>query len=112
MGSVHPSVALSVGCSEATVGAGDDTRYWDFQHRRVEKKDLGHKCRECRRPFQTIGEPLTERRGARVSMRYHGECFSGFADPRSQSKSSHFEGRLAGTQMEAAPTNKAGSKMR
>ena len=50
----------------------------------VEKKDLGHTCRECRRPFTTIGEPLTERRGARISNRYHAECFSGFADPRSQ----------------------------
>jgi len=114
--SVHPSlagsVAVSQACSEATIGAGDDTRYWDFQHRKVEKRDLGQRCRECRQPFVTLGDPLTERRGARISMRYHGECFSGFADPRSQSRSSHHEGTHAGSQMEAAPADKAGSKMR
>lgn len=45
-------------------------------------------------------------------MRYHAECFSGFADPRSQASSSHHTGKLAGTQFEAAPQRKAGSKMR
>ena len=99
-------------CSEDTIGAGDQTNYWDYQHRKVERADLGHRCRECRRPFKKLGEPLTERRGARVSMRYHAECFSGFADPRSQASSSHHVGRLAGTQFEAAPKAKAGSKMR
>lgn len=43
---------------------------------------------------------------------YHAECFSGFADPRSQAASSHHVGRLAGTQLQAAPTAKAASKMR
>ena len=47
------------------------TGYWDYQHREVTKKDLGHTCRECRRPFTRIGEALTERRGARTSSRYH-----------------------------------------
>ena len=113
--SLHPSMAgtaVSMACSEVTIGAGDDTAYWDFQHRCAEKSDLGHKCRECKRPFTKIGEPMTERRGARVSMRYHAECFSGFADPRSQAQSSHHTGRLQGTQLEAAPGGKAGSKMR
>ena len=82
--SLHPSVATSLACSESTIGAGDNTGYWDYQHRKVEKGDLGHRCRECRKPFGKLGAALTERRGARVSMRYHGECFSGFADPRSQ----------------------------
>ncbi|CAK0816649.1 unnamed protein product [Prorocentrum cordatum] len=45
-------------------------------------------------------------------MRYHGECFSGFADPRSQASSSHHQGPLAGTQLGAAPAEKAGAKMR
>lgn len=101
----------SAGLSEVTIGAGDDTAYWDFQHRKIEKRDLGHRCHECKMPFQQLGAPLTERRGARTSYRYHGECFSGFADPRSQARSSHFEGRLAGTQMDAAPAQ-ATSKMR
>jgi len=113
--SLHPSLAgstFSMACSETTIGAGDETGYWDFQHRKVEQKDLGHRCRECRQPFKTLGEPLTERRGARISTRYHAECFSGFADPRSQVRSSHHEGHLSGTQMQAAPGQKAGSKMR
>jgi hypothetical protein len=113
--SLHPSLAgssISQACSEVTIGAGDDTEYWDFQHRTVTAKDLGHTCRECRLPFASIGEPLTERRGARISSRYHAECFSGYADPRSQVGSSHHTGHLAGQQMEAAPTRKATSKMR
>ena len=113
--SLHPSMAgsmMSEACHPETIGAGDDTKYWDFQHRSVEKQDLGHRCRECRMPFTTIGDPLTERRGARVSMRYHAACFSGYADPRSQATSSHHAGRHAGTQLEAAPGAKAGSKMR
>lgn len=101
--SLHPSVARSIACSESTIGAGDATLYWDYQHRTCMRVDLGHKCRECRQPFTRVGEPITERRGARVSMRYHAECFSGFADPRSQARSSHHEGNLAGSQFEAAP---------
>lgn len=138
--SLHPSMAgstVSHACSEVTIGAGDDTGYWDFCHRAATKKDLGHNCRECKRPFTKVGDPLTERRGARTSRsspfgrdisfpieactltsvafahsRYHAECFSGFADPRSQTGSSFHTGRLAGTQLGAAPKTKAGSKMR
>ena len=49
--SLHPSMAgsmMSEACHPETIGAGDDTQYWDFQHRAVEKHDLGHRCRECR----------------------------------------------------------------
>ena len=70
--SMHPSVAYSMACSETTIGAGDETGYWDYQHRVVEKKDLGHRCRECRKPFRRIGDPLTERRGARTSCGFLG----------------------------------------
>ncbi|GMI20515.1 hypothetical protein TrRE_jg7862 [Triparma retinervis] len=113
--SLHPSMAGSVvsqACSEVTIGAGDNTGYWDFCHRKTTKADLGHTCRECKVPFSKLGEPITERRGARTSMRYHAECFSGFADPRSQANSSMHTGKLRGTQYEAAPRSKAGSKMR
>ena len=88
------------------------TGYWDYQHRRVEVNDLGHRCRECKLPFGKLGDALTERRGARTSMRYHAECFSGFADPRSQASSSAHVGVHAGSHFEAAPTLKAGTKMR
>lgn len=113
--SLHPSLAgtaISLACSEVTIGAGDDTEYWDFQHRAATAKDLGHTCRECRLPFTSIGEALTERRGARISSRYHAECFSGYADPRSQTGSSHHTGHLARQQFDAAPLRKATSKMR
>ena len=103
--SLHPSSVsgMSEACHPETIGAGDMTQYWDFQHREAQRNDLGHKCRECRMPFTTIGEPITERRGARVSMRYHAECYSGYADPRSQLSSSHHQGTLKGTQLPAAP---------
>ena len=113
--SLHPSLAslaVSEACSTTTIGAGDDTLYWDFAHRTVERCDLGHTCRECKLPFGDLGEGLTERRGARVSMRYHAVCFSGYADPRSQAGSSAHRGRHRGSQFEAAPAAKAGSKMR
>ena len=111
--SLHPSMAgsmMSEACHPETIGAGDDTQYWDFQHRAVEKHDLGHRCRECRMPFTSIGDLLTERRGARLSMRYHAACFSGYADPRSQATSSHHVGVLAGSQLDAAPGAKAGGR--
>ncbi|CAD7931904.1 unnamed protein product [Amoebophrya sp. A25] len=103
--SLHPSLAgaQSVACSEVTIGAGDETLYWDYQHRLTLRSDLGHKCRECRKPFSKIGEPITERRGSRIACRYHAACFSGYADPRSQARSSTHEGNLVGTQFEAAP---------
>lgn len=48
--------------------------------------DLHFICANCLFPYDTAlnGPQLTERRGARISQRYHAECFSGFADPRSQ----------------------------
>jgi len=113
--SLHPSIALSSmsrGCSDVTIGAGDNTEYWDYAHRVSVRSDIGHTCRECRLPFTKLNEPLTERRGARTSTRYHAECFSGFADPRSQSEGSMHTGKLRGSQMRAAPKGKAGSKMR
>lgn len=113
--SLHPSMAGSVrseACHRESIGAGDETLYWDYAHRQVERQDLGHCCRECRLPFTSLGEALTERRGARLSMRYHAACFSGYADPRSQVGSSHHTGRLSGTQLDAAPGSKAGGKMR
>ena len=113
--SLHPSMVgtvMSQACHTETIGAGDGTEYWDYQHRTVQRQDLGHVCKECKRPFTTVGEPLTERRGARISMRYHATCFSGYADPRSQVSSSHHVGQLSGTQHNAAPGGKAGGKMR
>ena len=113
--SLHPSLggrSMSLGLSGSTLGAGDETQYWAVAHRSVARGDLGHTCRECREPFTQLGEPLTERRGARTSARYHALCFSGFADPRSQAGSSMHLGRLAGTQLEAAPRHRAAGRMK
>eukprot|EP01062_Namystynia_karyoxenos_P080956 TRINITY_DN8815_c0_g1_i1.p1 TRINITY_DN8815_c0_g1~~TRINITY_DN8815_c0_g1_i1.p1 ORF type:complete len:198 (+),score=39.17 TRINITY_DN8815_c0_g1_i1:84-596(+) len=94
---------MSVASDAPSIGAGDDTAYWDYQHRQAEPKDLGHLCRECKKPFTVMGQPISERRGARIALRYHRHCFSNYADPRSQPHSSHYEGHLAHTQSEAAP---------
>lgn len=83
--------------SAASVGAGDSTLYWDFLHRTVAKNDLGHVCRECRKPFTQLGAELVERRGARLALRYHKECFSGLADPRSQPQGPFQSGKWAGS---------------
>eukprot|EP00906_Rhabdomonas_costata_P010114 RCo014212 len=71
-----------------SAGSFDETAYWDFIHRPVEPRDLGHTCKQCKRPFRSVGETIAVRRGGRIELRYHMECFSGHADPRSQSQSS------------------------
>jgi hypothetical protein len=82
--SLHPSlaasgVALSRACSETTIGAGDQTAYWDFQHRTVAVTDLGHRCRECKLPFERLGDAVC---GISISASlcalsdpYHCGCF-------------------------------------
>ena len=41
--SLHPSIAgksvVSMACSESTIGAGDATAYWDYQHREANKAE-------------------------------------------------------------------------
>lgn len=71
--------------------------YWDFIYREATPNDLGHICRECRRPFTQLGAALAERRGARLALRYHRNCFSGVADPRSQPHGPFQEGKWAGS---------------
>mmetsp|Transcript_8641 Transcript_8641/g.29474 ORF Transcript_8641/g.29474 Transcript_8641/m.29474 type:complete len:125 (-) Transcript_8641:371-745(-) len=91
----------STASSSDLEGAGG--AYWDFVRRPAAQRDLGHTCRECKRPFTAIGEPLAERRGARLAMRYHDTCFSGTADPRTQSNSSFAAGKWAGAVGPEAP---------
>ncbi|CAM9515415.1 unnamed protein product, partial [Discosporangium mesarthrocarpum] len=73
---------------------GDDSNYWDFAFRMPGKSDLGHKCRECRHPFTNLREAIAVRRGGRIELRYHEDCFSGVADPRSQPSSSANTGKF------------------
>lgn len=87
-------------------GAGEQGRatlYWSSQRRAVEKRDLGHKCRECKHPFRQLGESIAVRRGARTELRYHIRCFSGADDPRTQAASSFRSGKWLGSQGTAAP---------
>ena len=62
--------------------------YWAAAARQAEGRDIGHPCKECKRPFAAVGAPLVVRRGGRIELRYHAACFSGDADPRTQAASS------------------------
>ena len=64
------------------------TVYWATSSRCCETRDVGHLCRECRQPFTRVGEVIGLRRGGRIEMRYHIDCLSRDADPRSQPGSS------------------------
>lgn len=79
------------------------TRYWASQSRPCEARDVGHPCKECKRPFTQVGEEITVRRGARIEMRYHSACFSGDDDPRTQSASSFNTTALGSQVRDAAP---------
>jgi hypothetical protein len=72
----------------------DDTSYWDWICRRAEKRDIGHQCRECKKTFTKLGESISVRRGGRIELKYHDECFSGYSDPRSQVTSSYHAGKF------------------
>lgn len=67
--SLHPSVSgstVSIGCSLLTIGAGDKTLYWDYQHRSAARADLGHRCRrlvESSYPLCQQRRPLYRRSG-------------------------------------------------
>ncbi|KAI9202606.1 uncharacterized protein BJ171DRAFT_584025 [Polychytrium aggregatum] len=53
----------------------------------------GWSCRECKRVIQK-GEEIKVRDGRKMRFFYHKSCFSGDADPRSQSSSSLCSGRF------------------
>ena len=44
-----------------------------------------------------MNEKIALRRGGRLELRYHEDCFSGEADPRTQKHSTYQEGKFAGT---------------
>lgn len=60
------------------------TKYWQWAPREATRVDLGHTCKECKKPFTKINEPIAIRRGGRIELKYHMKCFSGEADPRTQ----------------------------
>lgn len=44
------------------------TKYWQFIVKEVSKVDLGHICKECKKPFTKINEGMAVRRGGRIEM--------------------------------------------
>lgn len=69
----------------------------------MNKIDLGHVCKECKKAFTKLSEQIAIRRGGRIELRYHTECFSGQADPRTQKSSTFNTSKWAGTQQLHAP---------
>lgn len=71
-------ILFSTPYSTPVFGVGDDIEQWDFVYRSAEPSDLGNICRGCGKHFKIVGEPLAERRTARLTTQYHRyPCFSG-----------------------------------
>lgn len=67
-------------------------------------------CRECR-AIITVGAPIVARDGRKIRLVYHASCFSGSADPRTQTSSSFNQGRLPSRSFaDAAPATKGYGK--
>jgi hypothetical protein len=77
--------------------------YWAYSSRPALAKDLGHTCRECKQPFTQLGEEIALRRGGRIELKYHSQCFSWQEDPRTQQQSSFNQGKWQGSQQVHAP---------
>eukprot|EP00927_Polykrikos_kofoidii_P028891 TRINITY_DN25090_c0_g1_i1.p1 TRINITY_DN25090_c0_g1~~TRINITY_DN25090_c0_g1_i1.p1 ORF type:complete len:626 (-),score=112.46 TRINITY_DN25090_c0_g1_i1:17-1894(-) len=48
---------------------------WEAYGRPVNKRDLGHRCYHCRRPFSTLGEELVAELHGGPTQRFHLECW-------------------------------------
>uniref|UniRef100_A0A7S1LEE0 Uncharacterized protein n=1 Tax=Neobodo designis TaxID=312471 RepID=A0A7S1LEE0_NEODS len=94
---------MPVGAQASAPAGNPTTAYWASQARSCEPRDVGHPCKECKRPFQRVGEPLMVRRGGRIELRYHEQCYSGSADPRTQASSSFNSSQHAAALSAAAP---------
>lgn len=55
-------------------GSCDDSRYWDYAFRFTLKGDMGHHCRECKRPFSVLNEAIAVRRSGNCRCRYSHSC--------------------------------------
>lgn len=61
-GSRRRASCPSMPASPAFFGNCDDSRYWDYAFRLTHKGDMGHHCRECKRPFTVLKEAIAVRR--------------------------------------------------
>lgn len=57
-----PDVLMPSSTSGTFFGSFDDSRYWDYAFRFTLKGDMGHHCRECKRPFSVLNEAIAVRR--------------------------------------------------
>lgn len=57
-----PDVLMPSSASGTFFGSFDDSRYWDYAFRFTLKGDMGHHCRECKRPFSVLNEAIAVRR--------------------------------------------------
>lgn len=57
-----PDVLMPSSTSATFFGSFDDSRYWDYAFRFTQKGDMGHHCRECKRPFSVLNEAIAVRR--------------------------------------------------
>ena len=82
--------------------------YWTLHYTTACR--TGFMCKECKR-YINIGEPIVQRDGRRIRLIYHDKCFSGNADPRTQTSSSYNTGKFSKTCFqEKAPQYKYGYK--
>ena len=78
--------------------------YWTIGVMKASR--FGHMCRECHRAIE-LGEDIIYRDGRRIRLMYHTKCFSGDADPRTQTGSSFNAGRMPRSSFSAkAPLSK------
>ncbi|KAJ3053574.1 hypothetical protein HK097_003951 [Rhizophlyctis rosea] len=66
-------------------------------------------CRECRNTIYK-GQDVKVRSGRKIRLFYHPDCFSGSADPRTQSASSFHDPRYSNAIGSTAPKSKGAGK--
>lgn len=64
-----PDVLMPSSTSASFFGNFDDSRYWDYAFRFTQKGDMGHHCRECKRPFSALNEAIAVRRSGDCGCR-------------------------------------------
>ena len=65
-----PDLLMPSSTSANFFGSFDDSRYWDYAFRLTLKGDMGHHCRECKRPFSVLNETIAVRRSGKPRRRY------------------------------------------
>ena len=91
----------------ASAVSAADKEYWTVSH--AVSNRFGMTCRECRDTINK-GESYVARDGRRIRLVYHDKCFSGDADPRTQSQSTAHRGALKEMITAQAPERKGAGK--